>query len=107
MSFLSKFEDKAAMGNIDAQRNLGTCYENGRWCKKDLDISLHYYKLAADQGDTTAQLGVGRLYFDKECYEIAHKYYTLAIKCDTFQEVNLNYIKSQIEKIEKILNTFY
>lgn len=48
--------------NIDAQYNLGCIYEKGLYgISQDMDKSLYWYKIAADQGHTYSIMAVKRL----------------------------------------------
>ena len=41
----------AALGNADAQTNLGYAYSNGRGVEQDYAEAVKWYRLAAEQGD--------------------------------------------------------
>jgi len=45
----------AKQGHLQAQYNLGYCYENGFGVEVDLKSAIYYYELAAKQGDSLAQ----------------------------------------------------
>eukprot|EP01089_Gocevia_fonbrunei_P000753 TRINITY_DN10739_c0_g1_i1.p1 TRINITY_DN10739_c0_g1~~TRINITY_DN10739_c0_g1_i1.p1 ORF type:complete len:419 (-),score=60.92 TRINITY_DN10739_c0_g1_i1:293-1549(-) len=51
------YKKSADKGNKLAQFNLGSCYKNGQGvASKDLDQAIHYFELAAKQGDKAAKL---------------------------------------------------
>ena len=56
-------EKAAALGFSHAQGKLGGAYENGTWgCGYDPLLSVHYYTLAARQGDMEAMMGMSKWY---------------------------------------------
>jgi TPR repeat protein len=58
------FRKAAEQGNMNAQYNLGNCYENGNGVPQDYKKAAEWYTKAADQGDMDAQLYLGDCYFD-------------------------------------------
>lgn len=56
-------EKAASLGFSHAQQKLGSAYENATWgCDYDPIMSLHYYTLAAKQGDQDAMMGLSKWY---------------------------------------------
>ena len=56
-------EKAASLGFSHAQQKLGSAYENASWgCEYDPLMSLHYYTLAAKQGDQEAMMGLSKWY---------------------------------------------
>ena len=51
----------ANQGIVEAQFNLGTCYEKGNGVTKDLSEAVKWYKMAAKQGDRDAQKKLKKL----------------------------------------------
>ena len=49
------------MEQIDAQYNLGVCYELGEGVEKDLEEAKKWYQLAAKQGEEEAKSALDRL----------------------------------------------
>jgi uncharacterized protein len=49
-------------GNAEAQFNLGVLYEQGNGVPKDYVQAVNWYRKAAEQGDTDAQLMLGLMY---------------------------------------------
>lgn len=45
----------AEQRNVDAQFNLGWCYQHGKGVLKNRMEAVKYYRLAADQGDADAK----------------------------------------------------
>ena len=56
------YKAKAAQGDIQAQSNLGYCYDNGEGVAKDEVEAVKWYRKAADQGNTMAQFNLGYCY---------------------------------------------
>ena len=59
---LSLWREAATMGNVDAQYNLGVCYNNGIGVEADNSEAARWWTMAAEQGDITSQYNVGMLY---------------------------------------------
>lgn len=59
-----KLKPYADKGNKDCQFFLGLLYEFGKGVAQDGHQAVHYYKLAADQGDARAQYHLGCFYGD-------------------------------------------
>jgi TPR repeat protein len=56
-------EKASSLGFSHAQQKLGSAYENGTGgCGYDPVLSLHYYSLAAKQGDPEANMGLSKWY---------------------------------------------
>lgn len=47
-----------------AQRHLGECYANGIGVEKSQEKAIHYYTLAADQGDLDSQYTLAKKLLD-------------------------------------------
>lgn len=52
----------AEQGDVNAQYNLGTMYDEGNGVKKDPSEAFKWYKKAAEQGDVDAQYNVAAMY---------------------------------------------
>jgi len=59
---LESYRMAAVQGNLQAQVNLASCYENGWGISKDDSMAFNYYKLSADAGHSEAQCIVGKYY---------------------------------------------
>ena len=57
-------KNAAEKGVVEAQYNLGVCYEFGKGVEKDLSEAVKWYRKAAEQGDAMAQYNLGILYFE-------------------------------------------
>lgn len=75
---------KAEQGDIDAQFNLGVCYENGYDVEQSYEQAVKWYTKAAEQGDAAAQFNLGLCYYNgdgvEQSYEQAAKWYKKAAK---------------------------
>lgn len=60
-NILENLREQAALGDKVAQRLLGSKYENGEGVALDNDKAVHWYCLAATQGDIEAQENLGRM----------------------------------------------
>ena len=56
------YRKAAEQGNVDAQVNLGWCYEQGEGVEKDPALAVEWYRKAAEQGNAGAQLNLGWCY---------------------------------------------
>jgi uncharacterized protein len=56
----------AEKGNVEAQYNLGVCYEEGRGVEVDYTEAFRWYKKAAEQGDSKAQYNLSYRYYSGE-----------------------------------------
>lgn len=68
----------------ESQFELGSCFENGRGIKKSAQNALYYYRLAAENGNISAQERLGRAYIEgsfgvKVSIEMALKYFQSSI----------------------------
>jgi TPR repeat protein len=54
--------DAAGQGIVQAQRQLGQLYREGKAVSQDFTESLHFYRMAAQRGDLESQYGLGELY---------------------------------------------
>ncbi len=52
----------AEQGYVDAQNNLGECYESGQGVEQNYDKAVKWYRKAAEQGDVNAQNNLGECY---------------------------------------------
>ena len=77
-----EFKKFAALGNPDAQVNLGLMYARGQGVKQDYKEAANWYRKAAEQGQQDAQFNLGSLYYDglgvKRDYKLAAEWYTKA-----------------------------
>ena len=56
---VKKLEQQASQGLAAAQFNLGVAYANGRGVPQDDVQAVKWYRLAADQGNASAQYNLG------------------------------------------------
>lgn len=79
---LAEWEAEAETGSLEAQFCLGVMFELGMEVPQDFERSVHWYRLAADQGDPIAQTALGNMYHDgrgvPQDYEEAARWYQLA-----------------------------
>lgn len=59
---IALLRDAAGQGVVQAQRELGRIYREGKVTAQDFTESLHFYRLAAVQGDLASHYGLGELY---------------------------------------------
>ena len=76
------FEMEIAEGNSDAMNDLGSIYYDGsRGLEQNFEKAVHYYKMAAKQGNRQAQENLGYCYYygrdGEPDYEKAFHYYAL------------------------------
>jgi uncharacterized protein len=74
------FQLAAARGDVRAQFNIGSMYENGRGVSRDTEEATKWYLLAAEQGDPGAQTNLGLIHENAvgQDYEQAVKWFRLA-----------------------------
>jgi TPR repeat protein len=58
---LRAYTEAAQEGDAEARFKLGWLYEQGQWVAKDPAQAAHWYRLAADQGETVAQYNLALL----------------------------------------------
>ena len=58
---LRELQARAKQGDANAQYQLGTMYDNGQGVPKDVKEAVKWYRLAAEQGNTSAQKRFGEL----------------------------------------------
>lgn len=56
----------AEQGFLQAQFNLGACYDQGEGVKADKKEAVKWFRLAAEQGDAEAQFKLGRAFVNGE-----------------------------------------
>ena len=56
------FRKAAERGNVNAQCNLGICYDKGIGVEQDSVEAAKWFRKAAEQGDAEAQCNLGRFY---------------------------------------------
>jgi TPR repeat protein len=80
------FRKAAEQNDVDAQCNLGCCYNDGRGVAKDAVEAVKWYRKAAEQNDAGAQLNLGCCYAKGEGvtkdYVEAYKWFDLASSQD-------------------------
>lgn len=57
-----EMEAKAAAGDVMAQNVMGMAYKYGLGVRQDHARSVHWFRKAAEQGDSDAQFNLGRIY---------------------------------------------
>jgi TPR repeat protein len=94
---LAEWEAEAETGSLEAQFCLGVMFELGMEVPQDFERSLHWYRLAAGQGDPIAQSAIGNMYHDgrgvPQDYEEAARWYQLA-KAQGSDFVGFNALKT-------------
>lgn len=58
---MRRIRRKAAAGDLEAQRELASCYLMGIGCSQDVRLGIRWFKHAADKGDTVSCLMMGCL----------------------------------------------
>ena len=56
---LTEYRKAAEKGDVRAQMNLGTMYDNGQGVSQDYRQAVKWYGRAAEQGNATAQFNLG------------------------------------------------
>lgn len=59
---IDKVISKAEQGDVQAQYELASMYENGNRVKKNIDLALKWYRKAAENGHAGAQIDLGWFY---------------------------------------------
>jgi TPR repeat protein len=54
--------ESAESGNVPTMTQLGLLYQSGQYVRKSYDEAFHWFNLASDRGDATAQLQLGGCY---------------------------------------------
>lgn len=72
------FSLASAGGNISANLELADCYFLGIGTSRNLEKALYLYKPIAKSGCMDAQYRLGQIYFEKELFSKAFKYYFLS-----------------------------
>lgn len=62
-SALRGFEERAALGDVDAQFFLGLMYDEGKGVEANADEAVRYYEIAARRGHLAASNNLGLCYF--------------------------------------------
>lgn len=89
------FHDAVIEGYVDAQANLGGCFENGDNVKQDYKKALYWLELAANAGHGEAANHAGNIYYEGKGNvmsdpKLAVKYYTIAANCgNSYAQANL------------------
>jgi TPR repeat protein len=68
----------AERGHLTAMNNLAFFYNNGIETEKDQELALFWFKKAADAGLTFSFYNIGMIYYNKEEFENAWKYFIVA-----------------------------
>ena len=55
--------EKARLGDVRAQFNLGLAYDRGEGVTQDYEDAVYWYRQAANQGDAHAQTNLGFMYY--------------------------------------------
>lgn len=69
------FKKGTESGCINSMNNLGTCYELGHGCEKDLQEAFDLYTISATKGNIQAMANLGFLYFKKGRLSNSHEQY--------------------------------
>ena len=75
---ISKLTKLAEQGDVEAQNELGVCYDNGDGVPQNYDEAKKWFGKAAAQGYAVAQRNLGICYGREEKYEEAVKWYKKA-----------------------------
>ena len=107
-NFLSLMEE-AKNGNTDAQIELGDRYFDGDGISKNIDLSIKWYKKAAEQGSADAQFELAVIYEDDEIvehnYDISFYWYEkAAIANNTAAQYSLGSIYDEGKYISRDIN---
>ena len=102
MRLSSGLHVRVEAGNLNAQFNLGICYNNGDGVTVDKREAIKWYKRAAEAGHVSAQYNLGNTYYDGDGVQ----------KCDAeagdvaaqfnFGNIFLNGDDIAVDKIEAI-----
>ena len=72
---------QAADANVaEAMRMVGECYAEGWGCYVDKKAAVRWYKFAAEAGDSTSTLKLGKMYLNSKDYAEALKWLFMATK---------------------------
>ena len=112
---LEKIKSSALQGDVCAQFQLGTIYENGMGVHQDFHKAYQWYKKAALQRHVNAQFNLGLLYEKgkgiKQNYREAYEWYKLAAEGGNmhaqFHLGNFYTHGTGVEKDEKIAFNWY
>ena len=80
----AEWEQKAALGDMDSQRQLGVMYLLGQGIDADYAVALDWFNKAAAQGEHIAQYQLGVMYAEGKGVEQnnvqAHMWYSLSVQ---------------------------
>ena len=80
----AEWEEKAAQGDMQSQRQLGVMYLLGQGIDTDYDMALEWFNKAAAQGEHIAQYQLGVMYAEGKGVDQsnvqAHLWYSLAVQ---------------------------
>ena len=91
------------LGYAAAYYNLGIVYHNGRGVEVDEKKSMHYYELAAMNGDVCARYNLGSIEGKAGNYDRAYKHHILAAKAGfniSLVKVKEGFMKGYVTKDE-------
>ena len=74
-TYLPIIQSAAEKGDAFAQYILGECYFSGYGVQKNINESIHWYTLSADQGQRFAQAKLGAYYYDQNNFTKALFYF--------------------------------
>ena len=89
------------LGSAESYNNIGVAYDNGRGVEVDEKRAIHYFELAAMQGDSTARYNLGEMEEKAGNIERALKHYMIAVKdgdTQSLKQIQLFYSNGQASK---------
>ncbi|MDH3335686.1 MAG: sel1 repeat family protein [Rhodospirillaceae bacterium] len=93
-SKIKKLKPVAESGDMEAQYQLGSYYENGQGVAPDKGVAAYWYKKAAEQGHVPAQFSLGKIYESgeglKQDFFAASKWYRLAASFGNHRDAQFN-----------------
>ena len=90
------FHRSAELGFAGAYNNIGTAYSNGRGVEVDKNKAIHYYELAAMEGNVIARYNLGNHEAKAGNFDRVLKHYMIAAASG--HSDSLTYIKQMYSK---------
>ena len=98
---LEMYHRAGNLGSAESYNNIGVAYDNGRGVEVDKKKAIHYFELAAMQGESTARYNLGEMEEKAGNMERALKHYMIAVKDgdkDSLKQIQLFYSNGQASK---------
>lgn len=104
--------EHAEKGNVQAEYNLGVCYEHGDGVKQDYEKAVYWYRRAADKGYDKAQMNLGVCYtngygVEKDEAEAVRLYHLAAAQGNMYAQFNLGVCYYQGLGVEVDISKFF